>query len=91
MTLDRHPNRQQIPAPITKGVPILPAVVTRNSDDYATLRPNLIDSRASTVCTLPRRFDGNTCPEPRPSQGFVSRARFREAHFVKTRRNLVPI
>jgi hypothetical protein len=33
-------------------MPVVPAVVTRDSDDYAALRPNLIDWRASTVGTL---------------------------------------
>jgi hypothetical protein len=74
-------------------MPVVPAVVTRDSDDYAALRPNLIGSRASTVGTL-------RAVSMAKLTRFAALARLfyvgmfeplREAHFLPTRRNVVPI
>jgi hypothetical protein len=54
-------------------MPVVPAVVTRNSDDYAALRPNLIDSRASTVGTLRVVSVAKLAPIRSPRKVFLRR------------------
>jgi hypothetical protein len=65
---------------------VVPAVVTGNSDDYAAFRPNLIDSRAFTVGTLPAVSMAKLAPNRGPRKAFLRRiqARLRKAHFVPT-------
>ena len=75
-------------------MPVVPAVVTGDSDDYTALRPNLIDSRASSVGTLRAVSMAKLAPNSGPRKAFFRwnlRARFREMDSAPTRRNLVPI
>jgi hypothetical protein len=91
--LDRHPTANKSALPVREA-PVVPAVVTWDSDDYAALLPNLIDSRASTVGTLRAVSMAKLAPTRGPRKAFLCRnvgARFREAHFVPAPRNVVPI
>jgi hypothetical protein len=54
-------------------MPVVPAVVTGNGDDYAASRPNLIDSRASTVGTPPAVSMAKPPPNRGPRKTFLPR------------------
>jgi hypothetical protein len=58
----------------TKGCLVVPGVVTGDSDDYATIVPNLVDSRATSVGTLPTVSMAKLAPARGAGRAFLRRS-----------------